>query len=427
MSVDTEKIILCVDDEPMILNSLREQLRSFNQQGFTIETAQNGTEALELVEDVLAEGAIIYMVISDQIMPGIKGDALLSQIYQKLPNTRTLLLTGQADLEAVQYAINQANLFRYLSKPWEQSDLLLTVQSAIDAYEQEQAIEKQYSEIQALNQVFTRFVPIPFLRRIAQHGVENIQVGFAQKEEISILFLDIRDFTPLSEQMQPEELFLFLNIFFTKLSVGIHQQGGFIDKYIGDAIMGIFDGPTHQARAIQAGLAMLKILDTWNQERIQQEMLPIKVGIGIHAGEVMMGTVGSKERMDSTVIGDSVNVAARLEGLTKTYGCPLLISEELLNVAQNDGGPWHIRCVDHTMVKGRHQPVRFLEVYQSSDRLYSSKKNHHALYEQAFEAMNTQNWLVAYDLFQKYHTLIPEDPLVQVHLQTIQAHLPSST
>ncbi|HBL13043.1 MAG TPA: diguanylate cyclase, partial [Cyanobacteria bacterium UBA11162] len=138
-----ELAILLVDDEPMVLESLAEDLlRNFGQD-YQIEAAESGEEALEVVEELQGEGIEIAVVISDQVMPGLKGDELLSQIHLQYPNILKIMLTGQAGVDAVGNAVNSANLYRYIAKPWNAIDLTLTVKEAVTKYLQVKQLEQQ--------------------------------------------------------------------------------------------------------------------------------------------------------------------------------------------------------------------------------------------------------------------------------------------
>ena len=353
-------VIICVDDESMILTSLREQLRQLTTMGFSIEVSTDGEDALELLKDLIAEGEAIPLFISDQIMPGLKGNEVLREVHRLSPQTKTLLLTGLADLDAVQSAVNEANLYRYMSKPWEQADLLMTTRTAIESYLNEQEVIQQRKTLEQTNEVFKCFVPEPFLRRIAVNGLNSIRVGYNELTELTILFSDIRGFTGIAEIMPPADLLTMLNSYFTALSKPIHQHQGFIDKFIGDAIMAIFEGPQHALNAVNAAIAMQEALAEWNR----QAQRPLDSGIGLHSGEAVMGTVGTVSRMDSTVLGDSVNLAARLEGLTKDHGHPIIISENTLQLAQASGAhTWRAEYLGNTLVKGRHEPVSYWKIF----------------------------------------------------------------
>lgn len=361
MSVhNTQGVVICVDDEMMILTSLREQLRELHDLDVGIEFSSDGQDALDLLDELLREGEEVPLFISDHIMPGIKGDELLRLVSERSPQTRCVLLTGQADLDAVQRAVNQANLYRYLSKPWEQSDLLMTARSAIESYRTDQALAVYRHMLEETNQVFKRFVPEPFIRRISSKGIESIELGRAEQVELSILFSDIRGFTTFAESMEPQQLLEVLNSYFEALSEPIHAVDGFIDKFIGDAIMAIFEGEGHANRALEAALGMHRALAHWNEGRTE----PLSFGVGIHSGEVVMGTVGTSTRMDSTVLGDSVNLAARLEGLTKEHEPPLIASERTVQLAQawTSKPLWHAQAIGEAQVKGRANTVRYFKI-----------------------------------------------------------------
>ena len=152
-------VIICVDDESMILTSLREQLRELTEMGFSIEVSTDGEDALALLQDLLEEGEEVPLFISDQIMPGLKGNELLREVHRLSPHTKTLLLTGLADLEAVQSAVNEANLYRYMSKPWERADLLLTARTALESYLSEQKVIQQRKTLEQTNEDLQVFCP----------------------------------------------------------------------------------------------------------------------------------------------------------------------------------------------------------------------------------------------------------------------------
>jgi adenylate cyclase len=191
--------------------------------------------------------------------------------------------------------------------------------------EMSNSLQVSFGRLQQTLESFERFVPEKFLQVIAPRGIENIAVGEYSKRDMTILFSDIRGYTTLSESQTPEETFKFLNEYIGYVGAAIDQHGGFIDKYIGDAVMALFD-ETHTDGALRAAIAMQAALATFNQIRQQQGLKPVASGIGIHRGEVVMGTVGFASRMDSTVIGDAVNVSSRVEGLTKTYECQVLVT-----------------------------------------------------------------------------------------------------
>jgi len=189
-------------------------------------------------------------------------------------------------------------------------------------------LEASFSRLEGTLRSFERFVPRKFLGVVAPEGIEKIRVGERATRTITILFSDIRGYTSLSEAMSAEQMFELLNDYLGRMGAEIDARGGFIDKYIGDAIMALFDDEQADL-ALEAALAMRRSLATWNVERAARGEPLVDTGIGLHRGEVIMGTVGYASRIDSTVIGDAVNLASRVEGLTKDYKCAVLITEDL--------------------------------------------------------------------------------------------------
>jgi class 3 adenylate cyclase len=227
--------------------------------------------------------------------------------------------------------------------------------------EMARALQKSFNRLQKTVESFERFVPEKFLRVIASDGIENIQVGVASTRRITILFADIRGYTSMSEQMTPLETFALLNEYLALMGQVINDAGGFIDKYIGDAIMALFEDET-TGSALRAAVAMHQVLEAFNEKRLPQEQPTIKIGIGIHRGEVVLGTIGFTSRIESTVIGDAVNVAARVEGLTRKYDCSILVTESVV-VALQHPEVFNLRLVDDSVkVKGKTEPVAIYEL-----------------------------------------------------------------
>jgi DNA-binding NtrC family response regulator len=168
--------ILCVDDEPIVLQSLRDQFESQLPE-YEIELAQDAAEALELLDELIEDGATVPVVISDHIMPGMKGDELLVAVHERLPETRTILLTGQAGLDAVGRAVNDGGLYRYIAKPWDRGDLAMTVREAVRGYLAEATVREQQARIAAAHSAATRFVPYEFLSLLGRDELAEVRRG----------------------------------------------------------------------------------------------------------------------------------------------------------------------------------------------------------------------------------------------------------
>jgi len=218
------------------------------------------------------------------------------------------------------------------------------------------------NELFQLNKAYERFVPNQFLHFLDKSSIIDVKLGDQVQLEMSVLFSDIRDFTTLSESMTPEDNFQFINAYLSRMESAIVENNGFIDKYIGDAIMALFSG--NADNAVNASIAMLHQLQVYNQERVNSGDAPIKIGIGINTGNLMLGTVGGQNRMDTTVISDAVNLASRVESLTKNYGVSLLITQETYSRLKNPS-EYAIRTLDTVKVKGKSELVTVYEVFDA--------------------------------------------------------------
>jgi class 3 adenylate cyclase len=185
------------------------------------------------------------------------------------------------------------------------------------------AVRKTILDLKHTNLSIERFVPHAFLQLIGKPSIMEVELGDNAHREMTILFSDIRDFTPLSEAMTPDENFSFINSYLEKMGPIIRDHNGFIDKYIGDAIMALFESPDD---AVRASLAMVDALERFNRHWHAAGHAPVVSGIGINTGSLMLGTIGEQNRMDGTVISDAVNLASRIESLTKVYKVGVLIS-----------------------------------------------------------------------------------------------------
>jgi adenylate cyclase len=293
-------------------------------------------------------------------------------------------------------------------------------------YSRSEATLREYKdkaeEAMLLNQTFRKFVPKQFIDHLAKHGSDVLELGRADEDELAILFSDIRGFTSLSEQMSPQELMNFLNSYFLRMNEPIHKNKGFIDKFIGDAVMALFDRPTgtntdKAQDAIRAALDLRYAINLYNQHRANSSYPPINIGIGIHFGPVIIGTVGSDDRMDTTVIGDSVNIAFRLEALAPKYNTDIVISAQTLHQAKAEG-LFEYRLLDWVRVKGRKTPIEVYEIIDHQETKIKRLKLANAkLIEQGLRYRKAQEWELAVTHFKQALEINPEDTLAVHHLE----------
>lgn len=689
--------IICVDDETTILESLRIELEATLGNEYLIEIAQDGQEALEVISELLEDEHEVAVVIADYIMPDMKGDELLRRIHVISPKTLKIMLTGQADLEAIGNAIKHAKLYRYIAKPWQSDDLILTVKEAGNSYLQDKKLAKKNAQLQylnqeleqsiqllsaserkfraifnqtfqltgmlsvdgivlevnqtaldfgglqltdvagkpfwecywwaispqiqtqlqfaisqaaqgefiryeidmlgadeliatidfsikpildengdvdflivegrdiserkkaqeellkaeqkyrsifenalegifqttpdgcyisanrataliygynspeelmasltnikdqlyvdpyrriefvqlmqqhgevsklesqvyrkdgsiiwisesaraicdvngrvvyyqgfveditdrkqaeaerlqftselfKLNQAFSRFVPRQFIQLLHRTSVADVQLGDQVQQEMSVLFSDIRDFTALSESMTPQENFQFINAYLKRMEPAIIENQGFIDKYMGDGIMALFSGVADDA--LKAGIAMLQRLADYNQYRLKSGYRPISIGIGINTGSLMLGTVGGKDRMDSTVISDAVNLASRLEGLTKYYGVSLLITHHTL-ARLHHPTEYNLRFIEKVKVKGKSKAVAVFEVFDADEpEIKEGKLATKAIFEEGLFLYHHQAMREAGQRFEVVTNNNPGDVVAQIYLARCQS------
>tara|TARA_B100001939_G_scaffold239196_1_gene206738 strand:+ start:259331 stop:261367 length:2037 start_codon:yes stop_codon:yes gene_type:complete len=226
-------------------------------------------------------------------------------------------------------------------------------------------IESMKDSLQQYNQAYSRFVPEEFLKYLHKESILDIRLGDQVQESMSVLFLDIRDFTQRSERMSPAETFGFINEYLGRVGPLIRDHNGFIDKYLGDGLMALFPGKPQDA--VEAGLAIQTAVQVFNQELSAQGLATIRIGIGIHTGLLMLGTVGEAERMDGTVISDAVNLAARTEGLTRIYGVSMIVSQDTLFQLE-DPTRYNYRFLGKVRVKGKDQPVSIFEFFDLDEK-----------------------------------------------------------
>lgn len=220
-------------------------------------------------------------------------------------------------------------------------------------------VEHLSDHLAQLNASVERFVPHEFLAFLQKNSIMDVKLGDQTLKEITILFADIRSFTTLSEKMTPEKTFKFLNSYLNRIGPIIRSHNGFINKYIGDAIMALF--PQSPKDAIDASISMVKKIMEYNEERKGYGLQPIRVGIGIHTGSAILGIIGETMRIESTVISDTVNLSSRIENLTKHFHTTILISGVVYEKIKGTEN-YHFRFLSKVIVKGKSQPTMVYEV-----------------------------------------------------------------
>src|SRR5690606_33887573 len=226
-----------------------------------------------------------------------------------------------------------------------------------EAHEREEAMRRIY-------EVAGKFVPYEFIGSLGHDVITDVRLGDQVEKVVTVLFTDIRDYTALSEKMSPEETFRFVCDYNETLGPPIRQHNGFINQYLGDSIMALFPGSAMDA--LSAAVEMKKSMVGFNHKRSQNNQPPIRIGIGMHTGALVMGITGDKNRLDATTISDTVNTASRIESLTKYYKADILLSDATLQLI-DDSSKFHLRYLGLVQVKGKQLHFGIHECFSGND------------------------------------------------------------
>ena len=361
---DTWKILL-VDDEVEIHSVTRLVLNDFvfESKSITFISAYSGEEAKALIEKHPDTALILLDVVMETDDAGLEVVKYIRDVLGNLL-VRIILRTGQPgqapeDVVIIHYDINDYKTKTELTT----RKLFTAIVSALRSFRALTKLEESRRELAQIVQASARFVPRQFLHFLHKNSIVDAQLGDSVQAAMSILFADIRSFTSMSETMSPQENFDFINSYLRQVGPVIRQHNGFIDKYIGDAVMALF--PQSAEDALQAAIEMQKQVSLYNVELIKNGSPPIAIGIGIHSGTLMLGTIGDEQRMEGTVISDAVNLASRLEDLTKVYGASIIISEKTL-LGLEDPTKYNYRFLDRVNIKGRKDLSPVFEVFDSN-------------------------------------------------------------
>ena len=266
-----------------------------------------------------------------------------------------------------------------------------------------------------LKSTMSRYMDPKLADQVLADGEESLG---GKNIRATVLFSDVRSFTTITEELGAKGTVKLLNEYFTIMDDCIQREEGIVDKFIGDAIMAGFGIPMphddDEDRGLRAGIAMLVELRKWNQERSYRGERPIDMGLGLNTDLVVSGNIGSPKRMDYTMIGDGVNLAARLESACKQYSARILISE---NTYKGLRGTYRIRDVDKVVVKGKTEPVGVYEVLDyHTDETFPNLMEVVNQFNNGIKHYRKQNWDRAVDAFNEALALNPDDKLARTYI-----------
>ncbi len=332
--------ILIVDDDPINLRVLENHLELA---GYRVTKASNGNEALEIIRT----SPKFDLIILDIMMPKVTG-------YQVCHQLRSIYLPSELPIIMLTAKNQVSDLVRgfdtgandYLAKPFSKDELLSRI--------------KTHLNLHLINQATGKFVPHSFLRSIGRASITEVQWGDQAQKEVTVFFSDIRGYTTLSEKMTPNDNFKFINAYVRRMGPAIQKFDGFVHQYLGDGIMAIF--PNLAEKALKSAIEMQRTLRIYNEERSLKGRDPIRVGMGMHTGPLIMGIIGDESRNEAATISDIVNTASRMEGLTKYYGASILLSKNSYDTIENHND-FHFRYLGKVQVKGKTQPIAVYECF----------------------------------------------------------------
>jgi two-component system sensor histidine kinase ChiS len=356
----------------------------------------NGSEALKIIENESLD-----LVLLDIMMPKMSGYEVCREIRKKhlASELPVIMITAKDQVtDLMEGLASGAN--DYLAKPFSKNELLARLRTHLNLYN--------------ITSAYLRFIPKELIKALGHESIIDVRLGDQARGEMSILFSDIRSFTAITEKLDAKESFEFLNNYLNCITPAITANNGFIDKYIGDAVMALFPYKTDDA--VNAAIEAQKNLAEYNRERKKEGNMPIKIGIGLHTGPLMIGTIGVEDRMDGTVISDAVNLASRLEELNKHYGTSMIISEETLNKLNNPEN-YHYRFLSKVSVKGRQQSNKIFEFFDGdSEHDLKMKTETLEMFNKGIEEYYSKQFSKASVYFQQILEVYPEDRTAKIFL-----------
>jgi len=348
---------------------------------------------------------------------GIIGNEVQSVIYSALKVKHrvmgAIILAGN---EPTQYA---ASDLKFLTA------LALQASSAIESallYEKNiREVRQKEEAMRRVYEITAKFVPYEFIGSLGHKVITDVKLGDQVEKNVTVLFTDIRDYTSLSEQMTPEQNFQFVNSYNARMGPIIRNHHGFINQYLGDAIMALF--PESAEKSLHAAIEMQRNIREFNVLQKEKNLPCIRMGIGMHTGPLIMGITGDKDRLDATTISDTVNTASRIESLTKYYKAGIILSEFTL---QQIAYPaiFHLRYLGKVQVKGKQSSVGIHECFSSDSEDQVNKKERTLLFfNEGIQHYLDRSFANAIKCFEYVTGINPEDYTAQFFLDNSIHHL----
>jgi class 3 adenylate cyclase len=329
-----------------------------------------------------------------------------------------------AALSGICYAaVHAASFFFYRLKKLERGNqyTIEALRTSDRRYSELYEAKDQYAK---LSNSYSRFVPWDSLQQLGKSSILDIRLGDLVEQDVVVMFADIRDFTRIAERLSPKETMALLNTYLQRVSLIVTKFGGWVDNIIGDGLMAVF--PKDLANnALNAAEEMFGALELMNLERRRAKLEPIHIGVGLNAGRVVLGTVGSTETMRLTVISDCANTASRLEGMTKRLGVPIAFSKNVYDLLSNELADRAI-CIGHQRLRGKEEAVLVyvyqpLQTFEGKDLFLQIK----SVFQQAISLLDAQKFAEVELLLPYLLTNAPLHPLTR-HIEQRMSEVTSA-
>jgi class 3 adenylate cyclase len=406
--VQIKPIILVIDDDE---NNLRVASDLLESAGFSVRAARDGVTGIKR-----AIAAKPNLILLDVQMPGIDGYETCRQLIAH-PETATIpvifmtALTNTAD----KVRAFDAGAVDYVSKPFEFEELIARIQTQLKlAYLQrelraantllEQRVAERTEALAQANRAMARFVPSASLAALGHTEVRTTCLGDNIHGEFTLMFTDIRSYTTIAEALGPEPTFRLLSDYYRRIGPIVHAHGGYVGQYMGDGFLASFPDAT---QAALASVALHLAVESMNAERREMGQGNIRIGIGLNTGPVTLGIIGDEERYSTSIIGDTVNLASRMEGLAKFYGVRIAISGSTRAALSPE---FDLRFIDRTKARGKVQETSVYEVINADPpELQARKQRVAADFQQGQQAVMQGTLPKAISAFARVLEVIPED------------------
>lgn len=403
-------VILLWDEKKKIL-----QVLSSYGNNFFIEEKIN--KHLPLLMQIIVSGQSEIVTDTTQLAKTkIISPEIKSIIYSALKvNHRVMGAIILAGNEAVQYTAAHLKLLTTLALQSSAAieSALLFEKNIREAKEREEAMRLVY-------EATGKFVPYEFIGALGHKLITDVKLGDQVEKIVTVLFSDIREYTTLSEQMTPEENFKFVCSFNERMGPAIRRNHGFINQYLGDAIMAIF--PRTASDALSAAIEMQHEVEKLNKERTEKNQRLIQIGVGMHTGPLILGITGDESRMDATTISDTVNTASRLESLTKHYRANILLSDACL--LQIEKEKFDLRYLGLVQLKGKQEPIHIHECFNAdAEASIKGKRKTLSLFNEGIEQYLNSAFSDCVKTFETVTEIHPEDYTAAFFLSSAEKYL----